>query len=128
MSTVGTWETASPGDILRRQIIKIACNKHPEIFDFLFRKDRPEMYAGANEMWSKSGVLSSGERAIVGFALSVWFDTNHANICEIVHQLDEDNFKNFSLALGIWRSFKARGIAVAYMDHTLALAIGCRPL
>ena len=121
------WKNASDGDKMRRLIIEEACKNHQKLIAFLFKGDSPEMWTGP-EMWENSGALSSGERAIVGFCISVWFDTSHANLCDILHRLDQSNFNNFGRALGIWRSYKADGIKAARMTYDLLSAIETRPL
>lgn len=101
------FETCSAGDRQRLEIISMALAKHPDLVKWLFKKDKPEMFAARGVVLAKARALSSGEFLLVEFACDVWFggfDRFDSRIGELVHRLDNENFLNVMSACAKWRT------------------------
>lgn len=91
--TMIQWPNASEGDLKRLEIIKGIFVQDPEFVDWLFLKDKPEMFADAETVLEKAGAFSSGQQILIRVALAVWFWHDCTNIVDICRRLDGKNFQ-----------------------------------
>lgn len=87
-----SWPKASEGDQCRLRIIKKACRHMPHLVDWMFLKDKPEMFAGPEEVLNRAACFSSGEKVLVRFSLDVWSSSGNVEAMDIWQLLDPRNF------------------------------------
>ena len=101
------WQKACDGDLFRLTVIKTALRYHPQLISFLFRPDKPEMFACPDKMLARAGGFSHGEQLLVQFAVDVWKSPSnemHLRAWDMCCILDSKNFAAIIDAMILWRA------------------------
>ena len=93
------WPNACAGDLKRLEIIKGIFVQDPEMVDWLFLKDKPELFADPDTVMQKAGAFSSGQQILIRVALAVWCWYEGTNIVDICRRLDNKNFQAVMMAM-----------------------------
>lgn len=93
MSFKGWPSTVSEGDWKRLEIIKGIFVQDPEMVGWLFRSNKPEIFADPETVMKEAGAFSSGQKILIQVALAVWCWYECANIVDICRRLDGKNFQ-----------------------------------
>lgn len=101
--SMSKWPEASRSDNARYQIIAYATRGCPQLVEFLFRDDKPELRDCPEEMLSRAGAFSSGEQILVRFAIDVWSNEGKVLLQDVIHRLDDKNYENVIDSLKLWR-------------------------
>ncbi len=86
------WINASDGDLKRLAIIKKVCGD-PDLVEWMFKVDRPEMFSCSEDVIDKMGGFSSGQQILIKFSCDIWFGEDHSSIREIALRLDNERFR-----------------------------------
>jgi hypothetical protein len=85
-----TWTQANSSDIKLLAAIKTSLKKHPQLIQFIFDRDKPQLRKSSEKLLYESYSFSSGEY----LQLDLWSASGNVNIDDIVTILDENNFIN----------------------------------
>lgn len=86
-------ETTCTGDFKRLRIIQDLFTDFPDMVDWLFKTDKPEIFDEPEVVLAKAGALSSGQQILVQMALAIWCWHDGPKIVDVCRRLDGKNFK-----------------------------------
>lgn len=88
------WTNASEGDQNTLEMIKKICSQCPKLVNYMFKPDKPEMLGNYENMMKRSLGMSSGEFILYKICCHLWFQEGSVSLNDIIHRLDNENFKN----------------------------------
>lgn len=87
-------EHTSKSDLGRLAIITALCEQHPSTVEYMFRKDKPELFAPPEEVLAQAGGFSHGQMVLLKLSLDVWcWGNSKVTVEEIATVLDGGNFQ-----------------------------------
>lgn len=79
------------------------CADNLNLVAWMFKKDKPELFAAPEVVLEKASAFSSGEQILIKICLDIWSSEGGTGLTDVVRRLDNDSFKNVMLALIEWR-------------------------
>lgn len=86
-------ENTSKGDLKRLEIIAKLMEPYPELVEWMFCKNKPELFGSPEFILREAGIYSSGEIVLLQVALDVWCGGGGTRVSDVCRTLDGRNFK-----------------------------------
>lgn len=93
MSKLNWPANTSQGDLKRLEIITKLMEPCPELVEWMFKKNKPELFDDPESVLKEGGIYSSGQKILLQVALDVWCWKGGASIFDVCRRLDGRNFK-----------------------------------
>jgi hypothetical protein len=91
------------GDRHRFEIIRIVLSNHEKLLAWVFKFDRPEMFADSDTIRRQMAAYSSGEQILLSLACDIWFGESLCPIGDL-RRLDPQAYRNALWAIDAWRN------------------------
>jgi len=74
--------------------LSLIFRNHPNLLEFLFERDRPQLRLAPELLLFDAGVFSSGEKVLVRVGLDLWNGSGGVSLWDVIERLDLENYRN----------------------------------
>jgi hypothetical protein len=89
-----SWIKANRYERRMQETLNLIFRNHPNLLEFLFDKESPQLRHEPGYLLSEASVFSSGEKILVRVGLDLWSGTVGVSLWDIVERLDVCNYQN----------------------------------
>jgi hypothetical protein len=94
-----SWKTCSKEESRLAEIMYLLFKSYPELEQFLFKAETPNLNEPPDVLLRQIGAFSSGEQILVRVALDLWSGEGRTHLFDVLHRLDDRNFTNVMAAI-----------------------------
>lgn len=88
------WINANRHEYRVQETLNLIFSNHPNLLEFLFDKQSPQLRLQPVRLLSEASVFSSGEKILVRVGLDLWNGSGQASLWDIVERLDIYNYQS----------------------------------
>lgn len=93
------WKTCSEEEKRLANIMHLLFKSYPELEQFLFNPETPNLNEPPEDILTQIGVFSSGEQILIRVALDLWSGEGGTRLYDMIYRLDDHNFTKVMAAI-----------------------------
>jgi hypothetical protein len=99
------WKNPGRGGQRMMEVMNHIFRHHPQLLEFLFDQESPQLRKGAEWLMREAGAFCTGEKILIRIALNLWNGYGSVCLWDVIEKLDQQNYQQVIRGLRHLRRF-----------------------